>query len=133
MRLNITGLTFDGIGVAAKIRRRAHFCFLSPEDAQAYAEYEDGDGDEEEASGYNHGENAADGPGVRKKDREAPIGGLIKEVKVESEIGQGGDGGVGGGGQTLRNVGKVERFVLEKVRSIFDDELVYPSFWTFLI
>ncbi|KAJ2903086.1 uncharacterized protein MKZ38_010424 [Zalerion maritima] len=113
VRLNITGLSFDGVGVVAKIRRRAHFCFLSPEDAQAYAETPD-----------QQGEN-----GEEHEKETGPIGGLLKEVKVESEIGQNGDGGR----QTLRNVGKVERFVLEKVRSIFEDELVYPSYWTFLI
>lgn len=115
VHLKITGLSFDGVGVVAKIGRRAHFCFLSPEDAQAYADTPDR-GDE---TAVDDGEKEEDGP----------IGGLLKEVKVESEIGQSGDGGR----QTLRNVGKVERFVLEKVRSIFEDELVYPSFWTFLI
>ncbi|KAI9670010.1 MAG: Mitochondrial distribution and morphology protein 12 [Alyxoria varia] len=33
----------------------------------------------------------------------------------------------------LKNVGKVEKFVLEQVRRIFEDELVYPSFWSFLV
>jgi distribution and morphology protein 12 len=27
----------------------------------------------------------------------------------------------------------VESFVLEQVRRIFEDEFVYPSFWTFLV
>jgi hypothetical protein len=27
----------------------------------------------------------------------------------------------------------VERFVLEQVRRIFEEEFVYPSFWTFLV
>jgi len=27
----------------------------------------------------------------------------------------------------------VEKFVLEQVRRIFDDEFVYPSFWTILV
>ncbi|OIW26093.1 hypothetical protein CONLIGDRAFT_622068 [Coniochaeta ligniaria NRRL 30616] len=89
VRLSITGLTFDGVGVLAKIRKRAHFCFLSPEDA---------------------------------------IGGLLQEIRVESEIGQ-----REGGKQSLKNVGKVERFVLEQVRRIFEEEFVYPSFWTFLV
>ena len=33
----------------------------------------------------------------------------------------------------LKNVRKVEKFVLEQVRRIFEDELVYPSFWSFLL
>jgi distribution and morphology protein 12 len=56
------------------------------------------------------------------------MGGLLQEIRVESEIGQ-----REGGKQSLKNVGKVERFVLEQVRRIFEEEFVYPSFWTFLV
>ena len=55
-------------------------------------------------------------------------GGLLREIRVESEIGR-----QEGGRQVLKNVGKVERFVLEQVRRIFEEELVWPSFWTFLV
>ena len=104
LKLNITGLSFDGVGVAAKIRKRVHFCFLSPDDALAAV-----------------GPDEIDGTKGR-------LGGLLQEVKVESEIGE-----RDGGKQSLKNVGKVEKFVLEQVRRIFDDEFVYPSFWTFLV
>jgi distribution and morphology protein 12 len=56
------------------------------------------------------------------------IGGLLENIRVESEI-----GGKGDGKQVLKNVGKVESFVLEQVRRIFEEEFVYPSFWTFLV
>jgi distribution and morphology protein 12 len=102
LKLNITGVTFDGVAVLAYIRKRAHFCFLSPEDALAAIGTE-----EDSATG---------------------IGGLLQEIKVESEIGQRENGR-----QSLKNVGKVEKFVLEQVRRIFEDEFVYPSFWTFLV
>lgn len=108
VKLNITGLSFDGVGVVAYIRKRAHFCFLSPEDAIAAIGHEDVD---EQGSGN----------GLK-------MGDLLQEIKVESEIGQRENGK-----QSLKNVGKVEKFVLEQVRRIFDDEFVYPSFWTFLI
>lgn len=107
LKLNITGLSFDGIAVLAYIRKRAHFCFLSPEDADAAVEPE---------------ENEPRRPGEMK------MGGLFHEIKVESEIGQRENGK-----QVLKNVGKVEKFVLEQVRRIFEDEFVYPSFWTFLV
>ena len=55
-------------------------------------------------------------------------GGLLRAIHVESEIGK-----QEGGKQVLKNVGKVEKFVLEQVRRIFEDEFVYPSFWTFLL
>jgi len=110
LKLNITGLSFDGVAVIAYIRKRAHFCFLSPEDADVSVGAEQG----------SHMEHNRVG---RRK-----VGGLLQEIKVESEIGQ-----KESGKQVLKNVGKVEKFVLEQVRGIFEDEFVYPSFWTFLV
>lgn len=113
VKLNITGLSFDGVAVLAYIRKRAHFCFLSPEDAMAAI------GPEEERQGSEEG---------NRHRSHMKMGGLLHEIKVESEIGQ-----REGGKQVLKNVGKVEKFVLEQVRRIFEDEFVYPSFWTFLV
>ncbi|KAF3057255.1 Mitochondrial distribution and morphology protein 12 [Daldinia childiae] len=118
VKLNITGLTFDGVGVVAYIRKRVHFCFLSPEDALAAVGQDDdngGDGDEQ-------------GTGTTSGARKGRLGSLLQEVRVESEIGQ-----REGTKQSLKNVGKVEKFVLEQVRRIFEEEFVYPSFWTFLV
>ncbi|KAI9815818.1 MAG: Mitochondrial distribution and morphology protein 12 [Thelocarpon impressellum] len=114
VRLNVTGMSFDGVAVLAYFRRRAHFCFLSPDDAHALLP----------------DEAAEAGPLRPDETRDAAprMGGLLQEIKVESEIGQRENGK-----QSLRNVGKVERFVLEQVRRIFADEFVYPSFWTFLV
>ncbi|KFH43338.1 Mitochondrial distribution and morphology protein-like protein [Hapsidospora chrysogenum ATCC 11550] len=111
LKLNITGLSFDGVGVLANIRKRVHFCFLSPEDAMTAVGPDEEDGDKA-------GEEA----------KATRFGGLLQEIKVESEIGE-----RDGGKQSLKNVGKVERFVLEQVRRIFEEEFVYPSFWTFLV
>ncbi|KAJ9161431.1 hypothetical protein NKR19_g2272 [Coniochaeta hoffmannii] len=118
VRLSITGLTFDGVGVLAKIRKRAHFCFLSPEDAVAAVGGEENK--EEVVEGQRHAGGASG--------KSTKMGGLLQEIRVESEIGQ-----REGGKQSLKNVGKVERFVLEQVRRIFEEEFVYPSFWTFLV
>lgn len=109
LKLSITGLTFDGVAVLAYIRKRAHFCFLSPEDAHALV-------GERATSNLSEGDNTS------------ALGGLLQEIHVESEIGK-----KENGKQVLKNVGKVERFVLEQVRSIFEEEFVYPSFWTFLV
>ena len=113
LQLNITGLTFDGVGILAYIKKKAHFCFLCQEDAEALVG-NSLSGDHEE---YHD-----------QQQRPAKLGALLEEIKVESEIGQ-----REGGKQVLKNVGKVEKFVLEQVRRIFDDEFVYPSFWTFLV
>ncbi|KAG6039459.1 Mitochondrial distribution and morphology protein 12 [Claviceps citrina] len=138
LKLNITGLSFDGVGVLAKIRRRVHFCFLSPDDALAAVGCTDDDGDGGgDGDGGLHGNgNGDNGDHPHEDDGRAGggrrcgprFGGLLQEIKVESEIGE-----RDGGKQSLKNVGKVERFVLEQVRRIFEEEFVYPSFWTFLV
>jgi distribution and morphology protein 12 len=118
LKLNITGLTFDGVAVLAYIRKRTHFCFLSPEDAEALI----GPEQEEESSDGRPRSSGGAAPAGRR------VGGLLQEIRVDSEIGRKEDGK-----QVLKNVGKVERFVLEQVRRIFEEEFVFPSFWTFLI
>lgn len=117
LKLIVTGLTFDGVAIIAHIRKRVHFCFLSPEDAQALV------GSDPEPNQQEPGPPSGSGtPTPHQK------GGLLQEIRVESEIGRKEDGK-----QVLKNVGKVERFILAQVRRIFDEELVFPSFYTFLI
>ncbi|OJD11883.1 mitochondrial distribution and morphology protein 12 [Emergomyces pasteurianus Ep9510] len=113
LKLNITGLTFDAVAVIAYIRRRIHFCFLSPEDADTLIGPEPG----------SSGGDTLDPNSPRRKHIS-----LLREIKVESEIGR-----KENGKQALKNVGKVEKFVLEQVRRLFEEEFVYPSFWTFLV
>ncbi|EMG47322.1 Mitochondrial distribution and morphology protein 12, partial [Candida maltosa Xu316] len=45
---------------------------------------------------------------------------IIKKIKIESEIGEGEN-------SVLRNVGKVEKFLIEQLRKILRDELAWPS------
>ncbi|KAL4975675.1 mitochondrial distribution and morphology protein 12 [Aspergillus desertorum] len=122
LKLNVTGITFDGVAVIAYIRKRVHFCFLSPEDAEALV-----------GSGSNSNQQATTSPSTGSSGGGNPSAhqkglGLLQEIRVESEIGR-----IEDGKQVLKNVGKVERFVLAQVRRIFEEELVYPSFYTFLI
>jgi len=114
LKLNITGMTFDGVGVLAYIKKRAHLCFLAPEDAEALIGSAD----------------IFDSPYPENNVRESSpkVGALLEEIKIESEMGE-----TDSGKQVLKNVGKIEKFVLEQVRRIFEDEFVYPSFWTFLV
>lgn len=133
LKLNITGLTFDGVGVLAYIRKRVHFCFLNPDDALAAVGPAAAEADETTttttitaaAGGDLH---ASGGKKQQQQPGGGRFGGLLQEIKVESEIGE-----RESGRQSLKNVGKVERFVLEQVRRIFEEEFVYPSFWTFLV
>jgi mitochondrial distribution and morphology protein 12 len=117
LKLNITGLTFDGVAILAYIKKRAHFCFLSPDDAEALI------------GGESNLDALQTDTQLGKQNAPRPrVGGLLEQIKVESEIGE-----KLNGKQVLKNVGKVESFVLEQVRRIFEDEFVYPSFWTFLV
>ncbi|MCJ1483338.1 Mitochondrial distribution and morphology protein 12, partial [Schaereria dolodes] len=98
LKLNITGLSFDGVAIIAYLRKRAHFCFLAPEDAEALL-------GAEESNTLNKPVTRAQGRGEGAAGK-ATIGGdgwggLLREIKVESEIGQ-----KEGGKQVLKNVGK---------------------------
>ncbi|KAF3932658.1 hypothetical protein ABW19_dt0201487 [Dactylella cylindrospora] len=56
------------------------------------------------------------------------VASMLKEIRIDSEIGE-----KGKGKQVLKNVGKVKDFVLDRVRTILEDEFVFPSSWTFLL
>lgn len=118
LKLKITGFTFNGVGILAYIKKRAHLCFLSPEDAEALV------GDEPTLDPLDVDPHQA-------SDTEKPpskVGTLLEDIKIESEMGESESGR-----QVLKNVGKIEKFILEQVQRIFEDEFVYPSFWTFLV
>lgn len=125
LKLTITGLTFDGVAVIAYIRKRAHFCFLSPEDADALI---GSDQQEENTATTTTDRRPRSSGNAASSSSRRRIGSLLQEIRVDSEIGR-----KENGKQVLKNVGKVERFVLEQVRRIFEEEFVFPSFWTFLL
>ena len=116
LKLKITGVTFNGVGILAYIRKRAHLCFLNPEDAEALVGSEGVVVSPYEAT-------ASSNPTPATK-----VGGLLEEIKIESEMGETEEGK-----QVLKNVGKIEKFILDQVQRIFEEEFVYPSFWTFLV
>lgn len=112
LKLSITSVSFDGVAILAYIRNKMHFCFLDPEDAETLV-----------GSTFDN-ETVPPKPTGRK----STIKSLLREMQVETEIGR-----QENGKQVLKNVGKVEAFVLEQVRTIFEEEFVFPSFWTFLV
>ena len=146
LKLRITGLDFDGVGVVAYLSDRKNvraaqelatdengadnssgtgkikFSFLTPDDAAALLS-------------FNHSTPSPTNtrPITSNIVEETPtkpqrFGNLLQEIRVESEIGR-----QQPGHPVLKNVGKVEKFVLEQVRRIFDEELVWPGWWTFLV
>jgi len=117
LKLRITGVTFNGVGILAYIKKRAHLTFLSPEDAEALVGGEiDLEAADEKSTSEGTGGDAS------------RVGALLEEIKIESEMGETSEGK-----QVLKNVGKIEKFILEQVQRIFEEEFVYPSFWTFLV
>ena len=124
LKLQITGLSFDGVALLAYLRQpdknKVNFCFLGAEDAKALV------GGNGALGGASQEDRDLDGS--KENVKEGKLGGLLREIRVESEIGR-----QENGKQVLKNVGKVEKFVLEQVRRIFEDEFVWPSFWTFLV
>ncbi|KAJ9618790.1 uncharacterized protein PV06_07973 [Exophiala oligosperma] len=114
LKLVITGMTFDGVAIVAMIKRKMHFCFLDADDAAALV----GETVAPDRHKTTHG----------REDSKSHPSGPLREILVESEIGRQEDGK-----QVLKNVGKVEKFVLEQVRKIFEEEFVFPSYWTFLV
>ncbi|KIW87083.1 uncharacterized protein Z519_12380 [Cladophialophora bantiana CBS 173.52] len=114
LKLAITGLTFDGVAIVAWVKKKMHFCFLDSEDAAALVG-ESVTNEQRKKSGSTTGSGAR-------------LPGPLQEIHVESEIGR-----QENGKQVLKNVGKVEKFVLEQIRKIFEEEFVFPSYWTFLV
>lgn len=57
------------------------------------------------------------------KELGAPGEGLLNDINIESEIGD-------KSRQVLKNVGKIEKFILEQVRSIVSNNMVYPNYHT---
>lgn len=112
LRLSITGLSFDGVAILAYINKKMHFCFLDPEDAETLV----------------GASLEPDAPSQKPASKKSTFGSLLQEMQVETEIGR-----QENGKQVLKNVSKVEKFVLEQVRMIFEEEFVFPSFWTFLV
>ncbi|OKL55954.1 hypothetical protein UA08_08603 [Talaromyces atroroseus] len=132
LKLNITGITFDGVAVVAYIRRRAHVCFLSPEDADALVGEDENDEDHRyhrqqnhpyttgsvDATSTEHNNTSIHNNNHGNKHPEIPppqpkrrFSSLLQQIRVDSEIGR-----KENGKQALKNVGKVERFVLDQLR-----------------
>ena len=101
LKLSITSIGFEGIFVVAfeGDRQRVHLSILDPRDGEDI-------GNERSYNYSNRGNTTA---GAR----------LLHSAVVDSEVGQAGK-------HVLKNVGKVEKFVLDVMRSTLESELVFP-------
>jgi distribution and morphology protein 12 len=145
LKLRITGFTLSADVVLAfnGPKRRLHLCIVdeadasTPSPAPSYApsvsQYMSPDSSYPSTPGPGFNTNTRSGPhGFQDRyeprsfagDQSKPIGTrLLPSLQVESEIGQ-------ADVHALRNVGKVENFVLTLVRKTLVDEMVFPNYHT---
>lgn len=91
LKLNITGLSFDGVALIAYLRKRAHFCFLGPEDAQALVGVGGRNGieDEDDASNRrNTDENNINKNHHQHHHRNDPLGGCYAKFRSRARSGE---------------------------------------------
>lgn len=114
IKLRVTGIRIHSMVVIAYVRHLVNLLFLC---------------DVEEArtptSPVRHNSN----PMVLSRARNERIE-IIQDMKIESEIG-GGTKGNQSYGSVLKNVGKVEKFLVENFRSILREELAWPGWISF--
>lgn len=110
IKLHITGFEIHSLICIAYLQNAVYFSFLCDVSDDSQTDYFNGAHME---SGGNFVEYVS---GTNNKERID----IIKKVKIESEIGEVET-------NVLRNVGKVEKFLVEKIRSIIREETAWPS------
>lgn len=114
IKLHITGFEIHSLICIAYLQDAVYFSFLCDLSDDSQEDYVNSSHME---SGGNFVEYVS---GTSNKERID----IIKKVKIESEIGE-------VESNVLRNVGKVEKFLVEKIRSIIRDETAWPSWLCF--
>ncbi|BEJ17308.1 hypothetical protein CspHIS471_0607090 [Cutaneotrichosporon sp. HIS471] len=109
LKLVITGLTLaaDVVIAYSSRKNRVHITIVDTGDDGTMAEKHDYN------APYAYGHHQPVNPGQR----------ILPHLHIESEIGH-------ADAHVLRNVGKVERFIVDVVRKTLVDELVFPHFHT---
>lgn len=115
LKLSITGWTLNADIVLAYSgdKHRVHFTVLDEDDSQSAGANNGHGGLGGTGSGSASGGMAGKSIGER----------LLPNLNIESEIGH-------ADAHILRNVGKVERFIVDVLRKTIVDELVFPNFHT---
>jgi hypothetical protein len=113
LKLSVTALAFSGTFIVAfeGEKRRIHISLLDPKDDEESA----GPGGESTATGFLQ----SPVPTWTKEGILSAGGRLLSNAVVDSEVGQTDK-------HVLKNVGKVEKFVLDVMRSTLESELVFP-------
>lgn len=104
VKLTITGIHLVATIIVAKLSDRINFCFLDPE--------------------FNKIEPPQPSRPRQSMAPQPPT--ILRELHIESEVGE-------KGRQVLKNVTKVERFVADQLRSLVEDNLVFPSYQSVIL
>lgn len=107
IKLHITDIEIHSIATIAYLKKSVFVSFLCDVNDEAIPEFN---------NPHSTGDNFLDY--YTKNSRERID--IIKRIKIESEIGE-------VESNILRNVGKVEKFLIEQLRNILRDELAWPS------
>uniref|UniRef100_A0A0L0NS77 Mitochondrial distribution and morphology protein 12 n=1 Tax=Candidozyma auris TaxID=498019 RepID=A0A0L0NS77_CANAR len=122
IKLHITDLVIHSLAVVAYLKKCIYVAFLCDlNDAQqGYFGKSNGLALEKSTNTPSVGGNFVDYSSPTNHERID----VIKSVKIESEIGELGN-------NVLRNVGKVERFLIDQLRTIIREEIAWPSWVCF--
>lgn len=112
IKLQITDIVIHSIAVIAYLKKSVYVSFLCDINEQN-SEYFTGNHHQTFTDGANFVEYVSNGNTQERID-------IIKKIKIESEIG-------GVEHNALRNVGKVEKFLVDRLRGILRDEIAWPS------
>lgn len=123
IKLHVSDLVIHSIASIAYLNNSAFFSFLCDvnETNSDYFSHRSGTQSAEHQFTSTNGGNFVDyvtGPNTRERID------IIKKVRIESEIGE-------VESNVLRNVGKVERFLVDQLRAIIRDEIAWPGWICF--
>lgn len=121
IKLHITDLVIHSLAAVAYLKKCIFISFLCDlNDTKSEYFTKSNGGSERAANSPSAGGNFVDYSAPTTHERID----VIKSVKIESEIGELGN-------NVLRNVGKVERFLVDQLRKIIREEIAWPSWVCF--
>lgn len=116
IKLRITDLVIHSIAVIAYLKDSIYISFLCDVNDASSDYFAENPSGGTGTSGFSSGGNFVDYMTNAQEERID----IIKKVKIESEIG-------GVEQNVLRNVGKVEKFLVDRLRALLRDEIAWPS------
>lgn len=121
IKLHITDLVIHSLAAVAYLKKCIFISFLCDlNDTKSEYFTKPNEGAERVANSPSAGGNFVDYSAPTNHERID----VLKSVKIESEIGELGN-------NVLRNVGKVERFLVDQLRTIIREEIAWPSWVCF--